>query len=94
MIVRGVIANGGWQAGNSGELLIRIAVDEMNTSGAAMTPANLRGRTATLVLGDAPELPEGFYQFSQPDAASSGGDDAQMVDAGTTPPTVVEHEHA
>jgi hypothetical protein len=92
VIVRGTISNGGWTAREGHELLVRIAVDEM-TDAELSAPSALRGRTAVLVLGPPPALPDGFYQLSQPEAATPAhGDDALSVDAGTTPPTVVERE--
>lgn len=90
VIVRGTIVNGGYTAHEGGELLVRISVEEM-TGGELAAPSALRGRTAALVLGPAPVLPDGFYEMSRP--APDGGDDAHAVDEGTTPPTVVEQTH-
>ena len=93
MIVRGIVSNGGWTAIGSGDLLVRISVSETNSE--RVTPASLRGRDAVLVLGDPPELPPGFYELSKPEAVTPGeGDDAQTVDAGTTPLMVAETTNA
>lgn len=90
MIVRGIIANGGWTAEEGGELLVRISIDEM-TGADCVRPSTLRGRPAVLVLGDQPgEIALAHSRFSQPEAAIPDGDDAHTVEAGTTPPTVEE----